>query len=214
MRNMPACWRSTWAATSRAIPSFIVQSMPGAGGLTATNYLYAQAPQDGTTIGIVHSTVPLAPLWGGKGVRFETLKFNWLGALDRADGMCITWRSSPVKTWTDLVDQGVDRRQFRRGLADGRLSGDAEQAVRHQDEGDRRLQVRHRHLSRDGARRGRRPLRRPAHRHPGDAAGLADRAKIHVADPHRREAQRAVSGHADGHGIRARTSRPAASSNS
>jgi len=86
-------------------PSFIVQSMPGAGGLTATNYLYAQAPQDGTTIGIVHSTIPLAPLWGGKGVRFETPKFNWLGALDRADGICITWRSSPVKTWSDLVNR-------------------------------------------------------------------------------------------------------------
>ena len=84
-------------------PSFIVQSMPGAGGLLATNYLYANAPQDGTTIGIVHSTVPLAPLWGGKGVRFETLKFNWLGALDRADGMCITWRTSAVKTWSDLL---------------------------------------------------------------------------------------------------------------
>jgi tripartite-type tricarboxylate transporter receptor subunit TctC len=54
-------------------PNFIVQSMPGAGGLTATNYLYAQAPQDGTTIGIVHSTIPLTPLWGGKGVRFETM---------------------------------------------------------------------------------------------------------------------------------------------
>ena len=79
--------------------------MPGAGGLTATNYLYTQAPQDGTTIGIVHSSVPLAPLWGGKGVRFETLKFNWLGALDRADGMCITWRSSPVKTWDDLLNK-------------------------------------------------------------------------------------------------------------
>ncbi|MPZ41746.1 MAG: hypothetical protein GEU95_27645 [Rhizobiales bacterium] len=86
-------------------PAFIVQSMPGAGGLTATNYLYAQAPQDGTTIGIVHSTIPMTPLWGGKGVRFETLKFNWLGALDRADGMCITWRSSPVKTWSDLLNK-------------------------------------------------------------------------------------------------------------
>jgi tripartite-type tricarboxylate transporter receptor subunit TctC len=87
------------------MPAFIVQSMPGAGGLTATNYLYTQAPQDGTTIGIVHSTVPLAPLWGGKGVRFETLKFNWLGALDRADGMCITWRNSPVRTWDDLLNK-------------------------------------------------------------------------------------------------------------
>ena len=62
-------------------PHFIVQSMPGAGGLLAANYLYVQAPQDGTTIGIVHSSVPLAPLWGSKGVRFDTLKFNWLGSL-------------------------------------------------------------------------------------------------------------------------------------
>jgi tripartite-type tricarboxylate transporter receptor subunit TctC len=36
-------------------------------------------------------------------VRFDTLKFNWLGSLDRADGMCITWRTSPIKTWADLL---------------------------------------------------------------------------------------------------------------
>src|SRR5438874_3517376 len=34
-------------------PHFIIQSMPGAGGLLAANYLYNQAPADGTTIGIV-----------------------------------------------------------------------------------------------------------------------------------------------------------------
>jgi tripartite-type tricarboxylate transporter receptor subunit TctC len=84
-------------------PSFIVQSMPGAGGLQAANYLFTQAAQDGTTIGIVHSSVPLAPLWGSKGVRFDTLKFNWLGSLDRVDGMCISWNASPIKTWADML---------------------------------------------------------------------------------------------------------------
>jgi tripartite-type tricarboxylate transporter receptor subunit TctC len=84
-------------------PNFIVQSMPGAGGLQAANYLFTQAPQDGTTIGIVHSSVPLAPLWGSKGVRFETLKFNWLGSLDRVDGMCISWNASPIRTWGDML---------------------------------------------------------------------------------------------------------------
>jgi len=84
-------------------PGFIVQSMPGAGGLQAANYLFAQAPQDGTTIGIVHSSVPLAPLWGSKGVRFDTLKFNWLGSLDRVDGMCISWNASPIKNWADML---------------------------------------------------------------------------------------------------------------
>jgi tripartite-type tricarboxylate transporter receptor subunit TctC len=86
-------------------PDFIVQSMPGAGGLLATNYLYSQAPQDGTTIGIIHSTVPLAPLFGTAGARFDALKFNWLGSLDRADGMCTAWHTSPIKTWADMLEK-------------------------------------------------------------------------------------------------------------
>ena len=84
-------------------PHVIVQSMPGAGGLLAANYLYASAPQDGTTIGIINSTVPFAPLWGSKGARFDTLKFNWLGTLDRAEGVCTLWHTSPVKTWSDML---------------------------------------------------------------------------------------------------------------
>jgi tripartite-type tricarboxylate transporter receptor subunit TctC len=84
-------------------PSIIVQSMPGAGGLLATNWLYAQAPQDGTVIGLIHSTVPLAPLFGTKGARFDPLKFQWLGSLDRSDGMCTSWFTSPVKTWDDMM---------------------------------------------------------------------------------------------------------------
>jgi tripartite-type tricarboxylate transporter receptor subunit TctC len=84
-------------------PHTIVQSMPGAGGLLAANFLYSQAPADGTTIGLVHSSIPLTPLWGGKGVRFDTLKFNWLGSLDRVDGMCISWHESPIRTWQDML---------------------------------------------------------------------------------------------------------------
>jgi tripartite-type tricarboxylate transporter receptor subunit TctC len=84
-------------------PHVIVQSMPGAGGLLAANYLYASAPQDGTTIGIINSTVPFAPLWGSKGARFDTLKFNWLGTLDRAEGVCTVWHGSAVKTWDDML---------------------------------------------------------------------------------------------------------------
>jgi tripartite-type tricarboxylate transporter receptor subunit TctC len=86
-------------------PHVIMQSMPGAGGLLAANYLYTQAPQDGTTIGIINSTVPLAPLWGSKGARFETSKFNWLAALDRAEGVCTLWHTSAVKTWADMLSK-------------------------------------------------------------------------------------------------------------
>jgi tripartite-type tricarboxylate transporter receptor subunit TctC len=86
-------------------PSILVQSMPGAGGLNATNFLYTNAPQDGTYIGMVHSTIPLSPLWGSQGVRFETMKFNWIGAFDRAPGVCLMWAKSDVKTWKDMLEK-------------------------------------------------------------------------------------------------------------
>jgi tripartite-type tricarboxylate transporter receptor subunit TctC len=65
--------------------------------------MYSQAAPDGLTIGILNSTVPLAPLWGSPGARFETLKFNWLAALARADGVCTLWHTAAAKTWADLL---------------------------------------------------------------------------------------------------------------
>jgi tripartite-type tricarboxylate transporter receptor subunit TctC len=86
-------------------PDMLFQSMPGAGGLLATNYLYAQAPQDGTVIGLIHSTVPLGPLLGMAGARFDALKINWLGSMDRSDGPCTAWHTSPIATWQDMLDK-------------------------------------------------------------------------------------------------------------
>jgi tripartite-type tricarboxylate transporter receptor subunit TctC len=88
-------------------PHVIVQSMPGAGGLVATNHMYVQAPQDGTVIAMVNATAPLAPLWGSRGARFDTLKFNAIGALDRSDGTCAFWHTAPAKTWDDLLKNNV-----------------------------------------------------------------------------------------------------------
>src|SRR4051812_14468295 len=52
-------------------PNIIVENMPGAGGVKATNWMYVQAPRDGTTFGIVQVTVPLAPLMGNKGAQYD-----------------------------------------------------------------------------------------------------------------------------------------------
>src|SRR5215218_4393269 len=83
-------------------PHIIVQSMPGAGGLLATNHLYNQAPQDGTSIGIINATVPLMPLVGNKQARFDAMKFNWIGTMDRADGVCTIWHTAGIRTWDDM----------------------------------------------------------------------------------------------------------------
>jgi tripartite-type tricarboxylate transporter receptor subunit TctC len=84
-------------------PSLVVQSMPGGGGLRATNYLYAQAPKDGTTIGLIHATVILAPLYGTKAAQFDPREFNWLGSMNNAGGICVAWKDSPIKTWDDMM---------------------------------------------------------------------------------------------------------------
>lgn len=84
-------------------PSFIVQSMPGGGGLRATNYLFNQAPKDGTTLGMIHATVILAPLYGSKAALFDSREFNWLGAMNTTTAVCVAWHESPIKTWDDMM---------------------------------------------------------------------------------------------------------------
>ena len=83
-------------------PSIIVENMPGAGGVKAANWFYSQAPRDGSVIGIVQVTVPLAPLLGNKGAQYDPTRFNWLGSMDQVPGMCIAWHEAPIKTWADM----------------------------------------------------------------------------------------------------------------
>jgi tripartite-type tricarboxylate transporter receptor subunit TctC len=84
-------------------PSIIVQNMPGGGGLRATNYLYNVAPRDGSVLGLIHSSVPLAPLYEIKAAKFDGTKFNWIGSMNRASGICVFWHASPIRTWQDLL---------------------------------------------------------------------------------------------------------------
>src|SRR5690242_5817358 len=52
-------------------PNLVIQNMPGAGGIRAMKFFSSVAPKDGSTIGLVHSSVPFAPLFGIKGASFD-----------------------------------------------------------------------------------------------------------------------------------------------
>ena len=86
-------------------PKIVVQNMPGAGGIRAMNYLMSVAPKDGTTIGLVHSSVPFAPLYGLEGANFDPRKMSWLGSINTASGICVSWHTSGIKTWDDLMNK-------------------------------------------------------------------------------------------------------------
>jgi tripartite-type tricarboxylate transporter receptor subunit TctC len=61
-------------------PALIVENMPGAGHILATNYLFNLAPRDGTVIGMVSRNMTEAAIMKLPNVRFEPAKFNWLGS--------------------------------------------------------------------------------------------------------------------------------------
>lgn len=88
-------------------PQFIVKFMPGAGGIKATNYLYSIASKDGLEMGLVHTTVPFAPLFGQEGASFDGSKFNYVGAMDSADGICVAWHASERQNWQDIFSKGL-----------------------------------------------------------------------------------------------------------
>jgi tripartite-type tricarboxylate transporter receptor subunit TctC len=86
-------------------PHIVVQNMPGAGGIRAMMFLENVAPKDGTTIGLVHSSVPFAPLYGIKGANFDPRQVNWIGSINAATGICVSWTASGITKWQDLFDK-------------------------------------------------------------------------------------------------------------
>jgi tripartite-type tricarboxylate transporter receptor subunit TctC len=76
----------------------LVQNMPGAGGIVATNYLYNVAPKDGTTIGLVQNNTPFEPLMGTQQADYDPSKFNWLGSPSTETGILAVWHTVPVAT--------------------------------------------------------------------------------------------------------------------
>ena len=84
-------------------PAIVVQNMPGAGGLRAMIHLASVANKDGTVIGLVHSGVPLAPLFGIQGATYDPRTIRWIGSLNKADAICVAWASSGIARASDLM---------------------------------------------------------------------------------------------------------------
>jgi hypothetical protein len=87
-------------------PAVIVQNMPAAGSIAATNYMFSTAPRDGTTIALVQRGMLLAKLTYPAGARFEIDKFSWLASLNSETAVTLAWNAtSPHRTAKDLLDK-------------------------------------------------------------------------------------------------------------
>ena len=86
-------------------PLVVVRNMPGAGGITAVNWLYYAAEKDGTQLGLVQNGTPLEPLFGTKEARYDATKFNWLGTPSIEVSMVLLWHTVPVNSVKDLQEK-------------------------------------------------------------------------------------------------------------
>jgi tripartite-type tricarboxylate transporter receptor subunit TctC len=83
-------------------PTVIVQNRPGAGSITAANYLYNNAPKDGTVIGMVQRGIPMFKLTNQPGVQYDPEKYTWIGNMSSEPSVVMVWQTSSVQKTEDL----------------------------------------------------------------------------------------------------------------
>ncbi len=77
--------------------------MPGAGSYTAAEYVETQAPKDGTALGSVFPGAIMAPLLDAKKPRFDPTRFIYIGTAETGPRLCLSWHTSKVKTYDDML---------------------------------------------------------------------------------------------------------------
>lgn len=86
-------------------PTFVPVNMPGGGGIIAANHLYANAKQDGSVIGIIGRSLPYQALIKKENIRFDPVKFNWIGSPESTNRICAVTDKSPVKTAKEAFEK-------------------------------------------------------------------------------------------------------------
>lgn len=88
-------------------PLFVVQNMPGAGSGNAAAYVANAAPKDGTVIAALNPGGLIAPLFAGRGAKFDASKLQYLASADTTARVCFTMKNGPIKTAKDAQTNEV-----------------------------------------------------------------------------------------------------------
>ena len=86
-------------------PGIIVQNMPAANSIAATNHLANVALRDGTAIALVQRGMLLAKFINPTGVQFDITRLNWIGNLNSETGVLIARADAPVISAQDLLQK-------------------------------------------------------------------------------------------------------------
>jgi len=89
-------------------PTFVVQYMPGAGGMKASNYAYNVMPKNGFNLFEPPDTVVITNRLEPKKARYDARKFQWLGTAVQTNAVLVLRSDTNVKTLEDLKKTRVN----------------------------------------------------------------------------------------------------------
>src|SRR5262249_42867516 len=79
-------------------PTIVPKNMPGAGHIRAANYVFNQAPKDGTTIATFIPVFVMAQvLERSKSIQFDPSNFQWLASTSSSNSTVYVWHTSGIK---------------------------------------------------------------------------------------------------------------------
>jgi tripartite-type tricarboxylate transporter receptor subunit TctC len=88
-------------------PDFVIENMPTAGGVKASNYLYNAAPSDGSVILADSNTALTLPIYNSPSAQYDPRKFQWIGSTGKQQAICLTWKTSGIETLADATKRDV-----------------------------------------------------------------------------------------------------------
>src|SRR5436305_12880974 len=78
-------------------PTIVPKNMPGAGHIRAANYVFSQAPKDGTTIATFIPVFVMAQvLERSRSIQFDPANFQWLASTSSSNSTVYVWHRSGV----------------------------------------------------------------------------------------------------------------------
>ena len=83
-------------------PPVIVENMEGASSIICANHIYNLAKPDGLTIGTFNRGLPFAQITRVEGVKFDSMKFSWIGSAAVESTVFAIRSDLPYKTFDDL----------------------------------------------------------------------------------------------------------------
>jgi tripartite-type tricarboxylate transporter receptor subunit TctC len=89
-------------------PAIVPKNMPGAGHIRAANYVFSQAPKDGTTIATFIPIFVMAQvLERSRSIQFDAAGFNWLASTSSSNSTVYVWHTAGVKSVEDARTRQV-----------------------------------------------------------------------------------------------------------